>query len=1787
MEVIIIYNMNITIKPFLYQLSNKGYMAWEYNPFHNFRITDTKTTNNNKVLIYNIKNQFNISINTLKFKLVRASSQIVYDLNFHTKEDLQCSSMPDTSVMHTIESVPCMKYTYCYLDSTGNINEQIYITEEVFFNIDTCQYSFPNRYIFNSDSYIRLNSSQVLPNNVNSISDLYKCKFNINEQHKVDSNILYTQIDSEESSNVEAGSIVDLDTPLLNFDLEHPVTMDIQPSYDGTVNVIFNDNKNVPRLINSRFSTTELNTYELVDRVGDNDTNIYDQDSFDLDSSLYKRINSIPTVKFIGVSSSGQLKVGNYNFYFKYSDADGNETDFVADSGVVTIFKGNDCDPFSIDGGISDENAFKSISFQLNNIDYSYNYITVYYTRNTGDSYQTRSTKAYKINDKYIVKHQICTINVTGLEDSTEIPISEINNQFFQVNKAKTSVQCQNRLFLGNVAKPDTPYKDLTDISLRMLPILNSVDSKNTIGQVEYNYVDDSSLINSYEYYNTKNIYYNVGYWDNEIYRLGVVYIMSDNSLSEVFNIRGGNNIKSITDYTINNPEINPEILYSDSGDRQYITIDEDTNCLHGGKPLENSKGVVRFMKNTDNSEYINYIQVLVPTVVLKYLKDTYDIKGLFFVRQKRNPTLLAQAFTMSYDSEAQCPAIYCRGTNYIESFLTQRPVQTTNKKGINVLINRYLEAKQAGRLIHDYDKHLCILKNTKSDGDIVTAICPEFMINQSRYNALFTGTDYVIESVGKYGGLEWQDNNHRMYNAIGGKTINYKGKAKIISVTDDTPSVAIDNTIFRSKLGDAEEAYQFRYIEANNRSKSDAYNLVRGIYSPYLGIVSKGNISYNSIINIYIPGYSESQMNNYFAIRYDDNTAYYSIGDRIDINTAIHDWKHLNDVKDNPYQYTTLARGDCYLCTFTHRLNRNFADSSNPYNDEILDEDTWKNNYDANNSEKLQRINRGDVNAVQLGSWITFKLRSSTNLSIRSIDESNINEKGIFGRPRAWYPYQQDLISGNNKIPESYLYNDGLRSTLNEKYYFNVPEVPYIKNIYQNRIIYSDISINDAYRNGYRVFKSTNYVDYTKEYGSIIKLVPMGSSLICVFEHGVVLLPVNERIQTGEGDGGAIFINTKNVLPENPQIVLSDMIGSQWAESVVKTPYAVYGVDTVAKKIWRTDGKNLETISDFKVNKFLVDNLSLSERETTPIIGIRNVKTHYNANKNDVMFTFYDQKYGFEDKAWNLCYNEITKSFVTFYSWLPSYSANIDNIFFTFDRSVSKYIAKLGLNDMMSNSKSGLIVSANILPVNSLGKNMNVIMPIKGIYDRYIPENIGQTKVTLEILPGLNHSEKYVQFQYFTQEGGSTVSKSSMILPNVNIDSNGNIEDGKAYIEVKIASIIEEWDKRQSEEEKNNVAADKREYLVPQDISQAELSSYYKIYKILNDKLLAINIRATLGTEDSGSASTFNKTTLINSGYYDFTLYFTFSEFFYNKQETEVTKKLPAFLTNFWKHGQAGIIDTQEHIKPCYWYNKQHPFEFEFVVKNNSIKQKIWDNLQIISNKAEPESFHFEINGDSYEFSKDKPNMWYRQELTKNTYQKLGSDITYDHLYNDSKRGVTPQQYPKSTIFPLYYNRLDSVNEIEDYYHSMRSPSDRDYSRLSGSEIVRYEDLNQYNISTHIKNLPIPKHGIIKGNSYYQEDEWYIQIPSINIAQKNEAIWKDGKPPIVLNWIPNDLDKTEISDEDLPNTYNLGNVDTTGWTYRQQIPMKDKYIKIKIRYTGNDLAIITGILTTYRLSYV
>lgn len=359
--------------------------------------------------------------------------------------------------------------------------------------------------------------------------------------------VLRTNEDIREHGSVvyPKGSLINLDTELLNFDLNHPIDIVTQQSYDGSVNLILNDGSTYPKLINTRFSSTGMNTYQIVDREGDNDTNIYDIDSFESDISLYKKTNNIANLTFMGLNTSGNLRVGNYVFYFKLSDSDGNETDFIAESGIVTCHIGNLNDPSSIQGGIRDENSYKSASFLLTNIDSSYNNVVVYYTRSTSDIDGNEVTTSFKIMKQFAVYNNVAKISITGFETVQSVSINDINVAYNVVNSAVAQTTCQNMLFLGNVANPDIPYKELTDLSLHFLPELNV---ENNIGRVDKDYKDNSGVAQPYEYYNVMNIYNRLGYWNDEIYRLGVVYILNDYTLSPVFNIRGISRLAKLGD---------------------------------------------------------------------------------------------------------------------------------------------------------------------------------------------------------------------------------------------------------------------------------------------------------------------------------------------------------------------------------------------------------------------------------------------------------------------------------------------------------------------------------------------------------------------------------------------------------------------------------------------------------------------------------------------------------------------------------------------------------------------------------------------------------------------------------------------------------------------------------------------------------------------------------------------------------------------------------------------------------------------------------------------------------------------------------------------------------------------------------------------------------------------------------------------------------------------------------------------------------------------------------------
>lgn len=2074
-----LFDGNISLDVQTKMLPTKGNLVYEYNPFRNYRITQNMYEYKEQLYsLGDLWSIFGISINCTAHRYKKNN---VYNYKIGDLNSYSYTWNPDGETVTTVSSPSefgkWIEEAYSDGHNADRINlEQALIDSD----INNAWYNVPST---ETDPYLR-----------------------------------------------ESGELVDFITDELNFSLEHPVHIIPQHSYDGSVNLIINDGINIPRLINSRFSATGRNTYEIVDRKGNNDTNIYDQgDQFDIDTSLYKRVVKIPKIEFRGVHSGGNLKVGNYHFYFKLSDADGNETDFVGESSLVSIFIGFD-DYYAVQTGQKNENSFKQVSFQMTNIDSSYDYVYVYYSRSTAEAGENFQTQYAKIDKKFLVNNaEICNIIITGFEDTIELSSSDINLSYNTVDSVVTSATCQNMLFLANVHKPDIPYNELADLSLRFLPYLKQETYTVDIDQ-DYN-VSTSNK----GYLDPLFIYNKTGYWGKEIYRFGIVYILPNGELSPVFNIRGGYNIKEFgssgTEEQIALAESNPQYIdnqytnipvYVNNGitdERNYVNYNEETYTLlgyDGADSYENIKGVVSFSPSKDTNT-IYSVDIRVDDATMQELKKY--VKGYFFVRQTRIPTILAQGITIGIDKESRTPTIPTADgfLSELSESLSMTHVTTSDINDVNFIsegfLNRYsfefkkkssslfgkilkavaigvgvvalaaatvftagaaaavvagatmagavtagattlgtiagtiagtvglsaglgtigtlavgagavgaaaglsvataggiqelrygiasifakktlngratqapsgykiVETESSRKLTQDF-RSRSIPKD--SDSNIVAGIlCPDYEVDQARYNQIFTGNEHLVElansqNINCLNGHSYNyftnSDRHFYVPSYYDRNVNTSYLVKIIPVPDNTKCVGVDDMLFRSRAGEAEEAWRYECIAEDYKSEYSKKNdtedsetisnkqintdIIRGSFGPYLAFNDKDNkFQPAETVNIYIPGYSTANMQSYFYLRMIDSSTFNAITERYDISESdkylINPPSNIVGQEDRSCGYQFNAyRGDCYLCQFTHRVNRNFNDPSAPYNDEIVDENTWKENYDPNNTEKYEQINLGDVNAIQLGMWVTFKVRSSNNLNIRTLDASNVDETAMCGHPRGYYPYLPMSTEGTYKHPESQVYNKGFTKSLSERWNFELPDVPYIKNWFGTRIMYSDIHVNDAYKNGFRVFQGTHYRDYTREYGEIVKLVSLESNLLCVFEHGVALIPVNERAVAGEGAGGNIYINTSNVLPENPKII-SDMFGSQWPESILKVPgktgdsaQYVYGVDTVAKKIWRTDGNTLTCISDFKVQEFLNKNITLGERELTPKIGIRNVKTVYNAFKRDVLFTFYDNTYGFEEKVWNLCWNELLQKFITFYSWVPSYMENINNMPFSFDRNTSKWVAKLGTSHTESSFADGITLS-NVIIENLENENGEVVtnfrVPVSYINKKgeWVTTNysvaddnksrkkyIGVLSLSNRILPD---SQLHYQVSYSLQRDQYGNYKKFEIVPLNCGDSVGGIylpDDAMfagAFMPLYCLKFREGGDEYtpvfykdgQELTQVSDGAGDTFYTYQPLYTSKALLSElYYRnkakhvyadydtnkiklgdtvdgqtleiqdmleypIFKditgkrptlpreeMLNaDKIVTLlNIKATISIVDDYNASKLSDTyynmkagfqsgtSLIDGGYYESVV------------GIAPRWNLQFLSTDFWKHGQAGLIDIADDIYPTYWYGKQHPFEFECVVVNDPSIHKIFTNLEIVANKAKPESFHYEIIGETYDFAKDKVNMYFRQEAMKALWQYNGADISYNRNFLK----IQPKQQPKSAdLIHKYYTRQDTINEIEDYYIHVTYPETHNYKHLSGAEIVYYQNRQEYRIWNHamavdIDDFPLdntdkiridtqdPNNNIfgaralIAGNMRYLEDRWKITINPILVCYKNEykriyttgpliqqqnSTWSRSKDnsqllpslPIYNSPIPdqileegkidfpgNDPEHPEWGkDNALYNLYDLSNyndkgnwkpLDLTNWLNdvsvykynfgeaqnRKELDIKDKFLKVRIRYSGEELAVIDFLNTVYRISY-
>lgn len=1566
--------------------------------------------------------------------------------------------------------------------------------------------------------------------------------------------------ESETGEQITPKDLTNFRTKEINVDLDNPLNIECQPSYDGTVNLIINDDKNPPRIINTRFSAIEDNRYRIINRNQKEQTNIYEETMIDQQTRLFRNLNLIPRIQFMSVDYFGQLKGGNYTFYVKFADNDFNKTDVVCESGQISVFNGTLSSPKTIMGTLQDERTDKSISIRINNIDTSFQKVYLYYTRETSDINGARITESVMIKEPYDIKNSYLDITVNGFEEIEEINEEELNIKYLYVDRVKTQAQNQGMLFFGNVEMTTVEPRDFQALSLYINVAL--CRKEESIGYIDTSYNNKSSDDSEQtEYYNPQNIYYNLGYWPDEMYRLGIVYIMRDDRLSEVFNLRGvkfedtnTTNISDtgaisytewwagVTDPTNPDPNAkpvrkvdsngNPLIKITDEGKEIYGTWDDvsinyipkDDFILNGSR-LDNIMGVFKMPKNLQIYDHVNKetypwgFRISFPEHLLAKLRSM-GVKGFFIVRQKRIPTILCQGLSVGIDRAGYVPTL---------------PIYNSTDKMFNYITEGFIDDN--GTLSTNFKKKTSKYKATSALLSIDPCVTPMLQ-------STFDGSEYTIQ---EYEPRIIEDKGTRVFTAEydtnkfptdwktgtdGTWQTDTFQKLNTVYVASDVPFKYMANQSFSTRAGAAEEVKQLAFFDQQNY-KADNRNLLRGIWCPFLGLSS--NVKDGWIYNVKIRNFSSVFEQEYFKVRGNDNSPFYAITDRYSV-----DDERFAKQENGKMGSIDAYRGDCYTCTVSMRLQRNFTDSDVPVNEIIIDPNTWKDNYAGYNTtseDEWLSINRGDVNTCPIGSWLTWKCFSNYNLGLRSQDYTNVEEMALMGNPRSFYPITGASTSVANKIEESWKLNDGYSSTVGKKRFLPVQDVPYTRDIFDTRIMFSNVQQDDAFQNAYRIFQGLSYKDMDRQYGGLVKLLTWGSNLLAIFEHGITIIPVNEKALLATNTGQSVHMYGAGVL-QNQMTVISQDYGSIWPESIIRTPIGVYGVDTYAKKIWRFSAdKNLELISDAKIQRFLNDHIRLKEKDKYPTVALRNVKTHYNNYKGDIMFTFYNDT---EDEEWNICYNERLDKWFTRYSWIPLYSDNVNNIYYSLDKKRAEVLAHIYDN---INATTGIVVQD---PESCLWGDKDKKLTINNPHEMHIT------------------AKGYSLYRYFRFNAGK--ARSSYIDENgieqfVDLDIKLGADDTVKWTDSKgIEHIEKRWSLNTEYDsstgkfklDENNqpiVTAESVLTLVPEDLNYKGHQLYYITFIV---EVTPYGQTVTESGKQDGAVTvgdSFNAVFSVVANYDILSEDTSGGTKLSQKQEYD-----EILLNGFYVHGRAGIFDEidyfnedvskNDQIMPTTWYDKQEPFEFEFVVNEPTGLHKIFNNLVIISNNVAPSEIEYEIVGDVYGFN--KAGIFWSQN--KNYWEKEDDpEKEWDSKYNKPIELLPKEGDAFISEYPHKEDEPNPTNGSQRLPRIKNNPAQT--SEQFKNTTVEWDPiLNQYLLKTNQKCYDIKNYGRMRGNITYKEDAWYLTIDPILFKKADAEGAKYGSG-------------NEASDY-------------------KSTRIRDKWCKIRIKYTGKDLVLISAIKT-------
>lgn len=313
-----------------------------------------------------------------------------------------------------------------------------------------------------------------------------------------------------------------------------------------------------------------------------------------------------------------------------------------------------------------------------------------------------------------------------------------------------------------------------------------------------------------------------------------------------------------------------------------------------------------------------------------------------------------------------------------------------------------------------------------------------------------------------------------------------------------------------------------------------------------------------------------------------DTNAPYFAVTDLTNILVS----------SGNPPKHVIFFRGDAYISNIFKRVAYKNGITGV---DAVSESDVGifgvgiaqsiKNDFNRENFLESEKIDEG-LNLYDTEQILELVSYSNINADIRSTERVSNEETAVYGYDRDFYPHKKSLSSDDRA--DSTGYNKGYTGDLNPLPYFRIEEgLQFIASVFPNRIMLTEKNRSDTVLNSFRALRGANSRDYGAEYGPIIKIVSLKTILLSIHPVGILSIGVDERTLIAEGTD--IFVDTAAALNPIP-VIISDVIGSTQAESIVKTDYTVYGVDYNASAIWMFLGDKIKIISEFVI-KSLLDN--------------------------------------------------------------------------------------------------------------------------------------------------------------------------------------------------------------------------------------------------------------------------------------------------------------------------------------------------------------------------------------------------------------------------------------------------------------------------------------------------------------------------------------------------------------------------------------------------------------------